>query len=104
MIRKAFRMQINANAYAEYESRHNPIWAELEKVLKDHGVHHYSIFLDKELNHLFAYVELESELLWESISKTEICQKWWQYMSDLMPTNPDKSPKSATLSPVFYLE
>ena len=36
-IRKAFVMSVNAGAEAEYEMRHNPIWPELEKVLKDHG-------------------------------------------------------------------
>ena len=33
MIRKAFIMQVNADAHVEYQRRHNPIWPELEKVL-----------------------------------------------------------------------
>ena len=44
-IRKAFVMSVHAGAEEEYEKRHNPIWPELEKVLKDHGVLNYSIFL-----------------------------------------------------------
>ena len=44
-IRKAFVMSVNAGAEQEYEKRHNSIWPELEKVLKDHGVSNYSIFL-----------------------------------------------------------
>ncbi|VEA43963.1 cytoplasmic protein [Salmonella enterica subsp. enterica] len=27
MIRKAFVMQVNADAHEEYQRRHNPIWA-----------------------------------------------------------------------------
>ena len=46
--RKAFIMSVNAGAEEEYEERHNPIWPELEKVLKDHGVSNYSIFLHPE--------------------------------------------------------
>jgi L-rhamnose mutarotase len=47
-IRKAFVMSVNTGAEEEYEKRHNPIWPELEKVLKDHGVSNYSIFLHPE--------------------------------------------------------
>ena len=47
-IRKAFVMSVNTGAEEEYEKHHNPIWPELEKVLKDHGVSNYSIFLHPE--------------------------------------------------------
>lgn len=50
MIRKAFVMQVNADAHEEYQRRHNPIWPELEAVLKSHGAHHYAIYLDQERN------------------------------------------------------
>lgn len=64
MIRKAFVMQVNPDAHEEYARRHNPIWPELEAVLKTHGAHHYAIYLDKERNLLFATVEIESEARW----------------------------------------
>lgn len=104
MIRKAFLMKINPDAHSEYERRHNPIWAELQEILKAHGVSNYSIFLEKETNQLFAYAEIESETLWEQIAETEICQKWWAYMRDLMPTNADDSPVSENLAEVFHLD
>ena len=61
MIRKAFVMQVNPDAHEEYARRHNPIWPELEAVLKEAGAHHYAIYLDKARNLLFATVEIESE-------------------------------------------
>lgn len=61
MIRKAFVMQVNPDAHEEYQRRHNPIWPELEAVLKSHGAHNYAIYLDKARNLLFATVEIESE-------------------------------------------
>ena len=64
MIRKAFVMSVHAGQEAEYERRHRPIWPELEKVLKDHGVHNYSIFLHAETRQLFAYAEIEDEAHW----------------------------------------
>lgn len=104
MIRKAFVMHVNPDQHAEYERRHNPIWDELATVLKAHGVHNYSIFLHEETHQLFAYVEIESEDRWDAISKTEVCRRWWAYMRDVMPSNPDNSPVSEELKSVFYLE
>ena len=104
MIRKAFKMHVNPSAHAEYERRHNPIWADLERGLKEHGAHHYSIFLDAETNTLFAYVEIEDQARWDAVAATPECQRWWAYMADVMPSNPDHSPVSSELRPVFYLE
>jgi len=104
MIRKAFVMQVNPDAHAEYQQRHNPIWPELEQVLKEHGAHRYSIFLDQARSLLFGYVEIESEERWEAVANTAACQRWWRFMSDVMPSNPDHSPVSSPLHEVFYLE
>jgi len=38
MTRRAFVMQVNPGQQEEYRRRHNPIWPELEQVLKEHGV------------------------------------------------------------------
>ena len=104
MIRKAFVMQVNADQHAEYEKRHNPIWPELGDMLKNHGVHSYSIFLDAETNQLFAYVEIEDEARWNGIAETEICKKWWAYMKDIMLSNPDNSPQMKAVREVFHIE
>lgn len=104
MIRKAFLMTLKPGAEAEYQKRHNPIWPELQAVLKSHGVKTYSIFLDgsDELK-LFAYAEIESEELWQRIADSDVCRRWWAYMKDLMLTNPDDSPVVADLKEVFHL-
>lgn len=104
MIRKAFVMQVNPDAHAEYKKRHDEIFPELVTELKNHGSHHYSIFLDKERNLLFGYVEIEDEARWNAIAKTEACQKWWAFMKDIMLSNPDNSPISQELEQVFYLD
>ena len=104
MIRKACVMSVFAGKEAEYEKRHNPIWTDLEQTLKAHGVHNYSIFLHPETRQLFAYVEIEDEERWDAIAKTESCQRWWKYMSEVMPANPDNSPVSLDLKEVFHLD
>lgn len=103
LLRKAFVMQVNPDAHQEYQHRHSPIWQELEQVLKQHGAHRYSIFLDAQRNLLFGYVEIESEQRWAAVAQTEVCQRWWKHMADVMPSNPDNSPISDELRQVFYL-
>lgn len=103
MIRKAFVMSVHPGHEVEYERRHRPIWPELEAVLKSHGVHNYSIFLHPETRQLFGYVEIEDEARWAAIAKTPECQRWWQHMKEVMPSNSDGSPVSHSLKEVFHL-
>lgn len=104
MIRKAFLMTLRPGHQDEYERRHNPVWPEMQEVLREHGVRNYSIFLDRATDRLFAYAEIESEELWQRIAGTEACRRWWAYMKDLMLTNPDDSPLSVALDEVFHLD
>ena len=104
MIRKACLMKVFANCHAEYKKRHDEIWPEMVQMLKEHGAHHYSIYLDPTSNTLFAYLEIEDEERWNKSAQTQICQKWWDYMKDVMETNPDNSPTIVDLQEVFYQE
>jgi len=104
VIRKAFRMSVGPDHQAEYIRRHNPIWHDLENVLREHGVQTYSIFLDPATSDLFAYAEFESEERWAAIAATGVCQRWWDTMRELMPSNADGSPVSCDLREVFHLQ
>ena len=104
MIRKAFLMKLQPGCQEEYERRHNPIWPELQTILKEQGVNNYSIFLDRRTDQLFGYAEIESDSRWQQIAQTEICQRWWADMKDLMLTNPDGSPMTTELAKVFHLD
>ncbi|HIH87990.1 TPA: L-rhamnose mutarotase [Candidatus Bathyarchaeota archaeon] len=104
MIRKAFMMSVHPGREAEYEARHSPIWPELEKTLKEHGVHTYTIFLHPETQQLFAYVEFEDEAQWDAVADTPVCRRWWAHVHELMPSNPDDSPVAEELREVFHIE
>lgn len=97
-------MALKPGQQDEYERRHNPIWPELQETLRKHGVHNYSIFLNKNTDQLFAYAEIETEGLWQRIAETETCRRWWAQMKDLMFTNADDSPVTVVLDEVFHLE
>jgi L-rhamnose mutarotase len=101
-IRKGFVMAVLPGLAEEYERRHRPIWKELEKTLRDHGVHNYSIFHDAATNTLFGYVEIESDERWAAIGSTEIYGKWREYMCEVMVTDPPGSPVYAELKEVFH--
>ena len=88
----------------EYERRHNELWQEMRDMIHEYGGKNYSIFLDKETNTLFGYIEIESEERWALSANTEICRRWWHFMADIMETNPDESPISVDLRPVFHLD
>lgn len=104
MIRKGFVMSVSPEQAVEYRRRHNPIWPELEATLKQHGVLSYSIFLHPGTHQLFTYVEIEDEEKWNSVAHTEICRRWWAYMKEIMPSNPDNSPVAVDLREVFHIE
>ena len=104
MIRTAFVMSVHAGAEAEYERRHSPIWDELTAVLRAHGAHNYSIFLNATTRQLFAYVEIEDEARWQAVAQTDVCRRWWAFMATLMPSNPVGSPVAEPLREVFHLD
>ncbi len=104
MIRKAFRMKLFDGMAEEYRRRHNLIWSEMVDMIHEYGGHNYSIYLDPDLNILFGYIELEDEELWNRSAQTEVCRRWWDYMADIMETNPDNSPVSVDLVKMFELD
>jgi L-rhamnose mutarotase len=104
MQRLAFKMYLNAGQKEEYKKRHDEIWPELKQLLKEAGVSEYSIFLDEETNILFAFQKVSGEGSSQDLGQTEIVQKWWAFMKDIMKTNPDNSPLMSELEEVFYLE
>jgi L-rhamnose mutarotase len=102
--RVAFKMHLNEDQKEAYIKRHNKIWPELKQLLSVSGISEYSIFLDEETNTLFAFQKVSSNSGSQDLSDNPIVKKWWNYMADIMETNPDKSPVSNTLEEVFYLE
>lgn len=76
----------------------------MKDMIHEFGGRNYSIFLDRETLTLFGYIEIESEELWARSADTEFCRRWWHFMADIMETNPDESPVSVDLTPVFHLD
>ena len=104
MKRLAFRMKLFAGQEKEYKKRHEEIWPELVSLLKKHGVNDYSIFLDPQTFDLFGVLVTNDPVEFELLPQSPVMQRWWQYMKDIMETNPDGSPVSIQLNEVFYMK
>ncbi|WP_201986021.1 L-rhamnose mutarotase [Hymenobacter rubidus] len=100
----AFTMQLKPGVAAEYQRRHDEIWPELSALLREAGIRDYSIYLDAASGRLFAVQKRVPGHTADGLAATEIMQRWWAYMGDLMDTNPDSSPVVQPLERVFHME
>jgi L-rhamnose mutarotase len=103
MYRIAFKMQLFKGFEAEYKKRHDALWPELAELLTTTGISEYSIFLDETTNSLFGVLKATDPAALADLPANPVMQRWWQYMGDIMESNPDNSPVSISLKEVFYL-
>ena len=99
-----FKMKLYPGMEEEYKRRHDALWPEMKEMIHAYGGSDYSIFLDPETRILYASLRVEDEQRWAESANTEICRKWWDYMADVMETNPDHSPVSTDLKLMFHLD
>ena len=101
---KGFKMKLYPGMEEEYERRHNLLWPEMQESIHAHGGKDYSIYLDRETLTLFGSIWIDNEEEWAKQADDPINRKWWDYMADIMDTNPDNSPVSKDLHLVFHLD
>ena len=101
---KGFKMKLYPGMEAKYEKRHNELWPEMQDMIHEYGGRNYTIFLDRETLILYGYIEIEDVGKWDESEETTINRKWWDFMADIMETNPDNSPVSVDLQEVFHLD
>ena len=104
MMRNAFVMKLKPGCEAEYKKRHDQIWPEVAHELSAAGIADYSIFLDLRTNYLFAVQKLADNHSVSRLPETAIMKKWWNYMKDIMESNPDNSPVARPLQEMYHLD
>lgn len=104
MLRNAFTMKLKPGFEAEYTRRHDEIWPELSEALTLAGIYDYSIFLDERTLTLFAVQKLSDDNTASDLPNLPIMRKWWDFMADIMETNPDHAPVSIPLREVFHMD
>ncbi|WP_375230166.1 L-rhamnose mutarotase [Roseobacter sp. S98] len=103
MQKYAFRMHLNPGCLDEYRKRHDEIWPELIRLLKDAGISDYSIHLDEETNILFGVLWRTDDHRMDALPEHDIMQRWWAHMADIMETQADNEPVAVPLTPVFHM-
>jgi len=100
----AFTMRLNPGMADEYKRRHDEIFPELVELLHEAGVRDYSIHLDAETNTLFGVLWRRVDHTMDALPGTEVMQRWWGHMADIMATNEKNEPLSVDLEPMFWMK
>jgi L-rhamnose mutarotase len=105
MDKYAWTAKILEGKKEEYIRRHNEIWPEMVKMLKEAGICNYTIWATG--NTLFGYYECEKgiEFCSKVQSNSEICKKCNEYIKEVlyMPLDPDTGAQPK-LTKVFSLD
>lgn len=97
-------MHLKPGVRDEYKKRHDEIWPELVSALEAAGIRDYGIYLDPRTDTLYASQKLTEHNTSDHLPELEIMRRWWDYMADLMETNPDGSPVVYPLDEMFYMD
>lgn len=103
MEKHAFKMQLHPGMATEYKKRHDEIWPELVELLHVAGVSDYSIHLDEETNILFGVLWRTDDHKMDDLPATDVMQRWWMHMADVMETHADNEPVAKPLTPMFHM-
>jgi L-rhamnose mutarotase len=83
MERIAFTMRVKPDHEVEYRLRHETVWPEMLRALKDAGCANYSIFMDGQ--NLFAYMEVDDFASFKTrMSTSREAQRWEAHMAPIM--------------------
>lgn len=105
MEKYAWKATVKDGYLEEYKKRHDEIWDELVKLLKDAGICNYTIW--NVGNELFGYYECEKGVKFaaETQANSPIVDKWNEYMKDVMVMEMDpETGAQPLLTKVFELD
>lgn len=105
MEKYAWKGMIKEGMIDEYVRRHNEIWPEMVKVLKDAGIRNYTIW--NTGCELFGYYECEKGVEYAAKVQAEspVVDRWNEYMKDILIMEMDpETGAQPLLKKVFTLD
>lgn len=105
MEKYAWKGMIKEGMIDEYVKRHNEIWPEMVKVLKDAGIKNYTIW--NTGCELFGYYECEKGIDYAAKvqAQSPVVDKWNEYMKDILIMEMDpETGAQPMLKKVFTLD
>jgi len=102
----AYTMKLKQGAADEYKRRHDEVWPEIVALLREYGFSDYSIFLDEQTSTLYAVYKAFSTATAsnDALRQTELMQRWWAYMAELVEFKEDQTPDTHPLKMVFHMD
>jgi L-rhamnose mutarotase len=106
MRRVCFLLKVRADRLDEYRERHEHVWPEMLRALREAGWRNYSLFL-RDDGLLVGYLETDDfQAALDGMSRREVNARWQAEMApffeDLDGRRPDEGLR--TLAEVFHLD
>ena len=104
MARMCFMFEIFEGQEAEYKKRHDEIWPELVKAIKDAGFKNYSLF--RRGDHVIGYFEVEpdAKTAFEKLGKSEANARWAEWFKDVIVNLTDNQGNLLEFKEVWHLD
>lgn len=106
MNRYCFLLQVRPESVAEYRRRHETVWPEMLRALREAGWANYSLFIRGD-GLLVGYVESDDlERARTAMASTDVNTRWQAEMAELLIPSGDQRPGESLqlLDEVFHLE
>jgi L-rhamnose mutarotase len=88
MTQYSWLLEVRPGYEEEYKKRHDEIWPELAKDIRDSGMRNYSIFRYGLL--LFGYFECDDiKYAIDYLGKSDANKRWGEYMAPIMKVEVD---------------
>ena len=104
MERVCFTFEIKPGTEAEYKKRHDEIWPELVKEIKDAGFNNYSLF--RSGTTIVAYAEVEPDVAtgFAKIGEGEANARWAKWFEEVIVSLTDENGQIFRLDEVWHLD
>ena len=104
MERLCFTFEIKPGTEAEYKKRHDEIWPELVKAIKDAGFSNYSLF--RRGTQVIGYVEIEPDVAtgFAKLGPTEVNARWSKWFEDVIVSLTDENGELYRAGEVWHLD
>ena len=91
-------LKLKPGAYDEYKRRHDELWPELAKMMKDNGI---SMAIYRFNDYLFVHGTAATADAWDRCDQDPITPRWNEYMSDVLETDDGGNLVVHSLPPAF---
>lgn len=104
MERICFILELKPGQEQEYERRHNDVWAELVRILRESGVNNYSLF--RRGLEVIGYAECEPDAAsaFGKVGKTEINSRWSKWFEDVIDRQFDQNGELLIAPEVWHID